>query len=455
MRRILLIDDQKNYCEQVQKALALYEIPLEFETEAAIGLHRATFEDWDILLLDVVLNQDMDGLDILKQVVEKKPQLPIVMISGASTLRTAVAATKIGAYDFLEKPLDVSRLLLTIRRAFEKNQLAQINQALLNEISKENPLVGVSSAMQNLLTEIKRYAPLDAKVFIHGESGTGKDLIAKIIHFQSNQNAGPFVAINCGAIPEQLIESELFGHEKGAFTGASDKKEGIIAQAQNGTLFLDEITELPIISQAKLLRFLQDGTFNRLGSSETVQSNARIISATNKNIKSEITEGRFRDDLFYRLNVVNLFIPPIRERREDIVPLAEFFLRSTCNKCGRKITHFSEDALEIIKNANWPGNVRQLKSAVSRMVVFSENNVIDYGTAATAMQMDRTLEFEVLTDNYKLAMKEFEKLYFLNIIRLNNWNLKKASEQSGLNEQELLSKLDELKILKDDATLAS
>jgi two-component system nitrogen regulation response regulator NtrX len=455
MRRILLIDDQENYCEQVQKALALYQYPLEYETDAVEGLHRATFEDWDVLLLDVVLNQDLNGLDILKQVVEKKPKLPIVMISGASTLRTAVDATKIGAYDFLEKPLDVSRLLLTIRRAFEKNQLTQANQALLNELSKEKPLVGVSHAMQNILGDIERFAPSDAKVFIHGESGTGKDLVAKIIHFRSPHKAGPFVAINCSAIPEQLIESELFGHEKGAFTGADEKKHGLIAKAQDGTLFLDEITELPLLSQAKLLRFLQDGSFNMLGSTKTITSNARIISATNKDIKSEIANGNFREDLYYRLNVVNLYIPPIRERREDIVPLSEFFLRNASNKCGRKITHFSEDALNIIKNANWPGNIRQLKSAISRMVVFSENNVIDYGTAATALQMDRTLDFEVLTDNYNLALKEFEKLYFFNILRLNNWNLKKTSEHSGLDEDVLLEKLNSLSLLEDETIITT
>ncbi len=448
MERILLIDDQKNYCEQVQKALSLYRIPLEYETNAEKGLHRAIFESWDLLLLDVVLNQSQNGLDILKQVIEKKPQLPILMISGSSTLQTAVSATKIGAYDFLEKPLDVDRLRITIRRALEKNRLTQANQSLLNEISREFPLVGKSPAMVNIIREVQQAAPTDAKVFIHGESGVGKDLLAKIIHFQSKREAGPFIAVNCCAIPEQLIESELFGHEKGAFTGAHERQEGFIAKAEGGTLFLDEITDLPVASQAKLLRFLHDGTYTMLGGTKEIQSDLRIISATNKDVQSEIKNGRFREDLFYRLNVVNLHIQPLRNRQEDIIPLAELFLVNACQKFGRNITHFSDEALAIITNAAWPGNVRQLKSAIYRMVVFSQNNVIDYGTAATALQMDRTIESEVLSNTYDTALMEFEKLYFLNLLNQNNWNLRKTAKQAGLAEEILLTKLQYLKIQK-------
>lgn len=453
MQRILLIDDHQQYCEQIQKALALYEIPLDFETDAIKGLHRATFERWDVLLLDVALNQSQDGIDILKQIVEKKSYLPVIMVSGASTLQTAVEATKIGAYDFLEKPLDVNRLRITISRALEKNRLTMANQALINEISRQFPLVGKSEAMLNIINEINQFAPTDAKVFIHGESGVGKDLLAKIIHYRSKREACPFIAINCSAIPEQLIESELFGHEKGAFTGAEERKEGYITKAEGGTLFLDEITEIPVSSQAKLLRFLQDGQYTMLGGTNSVQSNVRIISATNKKIQNEIKNGHFREDLFYRLNVVNLHIPPIRNRKEDILPLAEFFLREACHKFGRSITHFSNDALDIIKKANWPGNVRQLKSAIFRMVVFAQNNVIDYGTAVTAIQMDRTIEADVLNNNYDCALQEFEKLYFLNILNQNNWNLRKVAEQSGLAEEILLSKLQKLQIHKEEPEL--
>ena len=446
MQKILLIDDQIAYCEQIQKALALYDIPIAFETNAGKGLDRALFEEWDAILLDVVLEQELDGIVLLKEIVDKKPQLPVIMISGASTLQTAVEATKMGAYDFLEKPLDLDRLRLTLIRAIEKNHLSLANKALLKEISKQFPLVGKSKTMVQLINEIDHIAPTTAKVFIHGESGVGKDLIAKIIHYHSNRKTGPLVSINCSAIPEQLIESELFGYEKGAFTGANERKSGLIAQAEGGTLFLDEISELPPSSQAKLLRFLQNGEYTLLGSTETVHSDVRIISATNRDIHSEIKNGHFREDLFYRLNVVTLSIPPLRNRREDIPPLSEFFLRAACDKFGKKITHFSKDAIQLIQNANWPGNVRQLKSAVYRMVIFTKSNIIDYGTAATALQMDRTLEETVLQNTYEEASREFEKLYFLNLLHLNNWNLRKVSLQSGLAEDVLLSKLHYLKI---------
>ncbi len=446
MQKILLIDDQKAYCEQIQKTLALYNIPIEFETNANDGLSRALFEEWDAVLLDVILEQELDGIVLLKEIINKKPQLPVIMISGSSTLQTAVEATKMGAYDFLEKPLDLDRLQLTILRAIEKNQLTLANQALLKEISKQSPLVGKSKVMAQLINEIDQFAPTSAKVFIHGESGVGKDLLAKVIHYHSNRKTGPLVSINCSAIPEQLIESELFGYEKGAFTGANERKTGLIAQAEGGTLFLDEISELPPSSQAKLLRFLQSGEYTMLGSTTTIHSDVRIISATNRDIHSEIKNGHFREDLFYRLNVVNLSIPPLRNRREDIPPLAEFFLRSACDKFGKKVTNFSKDALQLIYNANWPGNVRQLKSAVYRMVIFTQSNLIDYGTAAAALQMDRTLEETVLQDTYEEATRKFEKLYFLNLLNLNNWNLRKVSEQAGLSEEILISKLQHLKI---------
>jgi len=405
MQRILLIDDQENFCIQVQKALSLYEIPIEYEIDAESGLNRATFELWDAILVDVSLNQNQNGLDILKEVIQKKPQTPMIMISGSSTLHTAVEATKIGAYDFLEKPLDVDRLRLTITRALEKNRLTMANQALLDEIGKQFPLVGTSPAIVTVINEVEQLAPTDAKVLILGGSGVGKDLVAKIVHYRSKRKSGPFISINCSAIPEQLIESELFGYEKGSFTGANERREGFIAKAEGGTLFLDEITDLPMAAQAKLLRFLNDGRYSRLGGTKSIQSDCRIISATNSDIQEEIKSGHFREDLFYRLNVVNLLIPPLRNRQEDISPLANFFLESASKKFGRNITHFSDEAMQIIKKAHWPGNVRQLKSSIFRMVVFSQNNVIDFGTAATALQMDNT----PLTTGYPNGFDSLER----------------------------------------------
>jgi len=250
--QILLIDDQKDFCENVKKTLALRNIKMDYLTEAQSGLQAALTKSWSAILVDVVLNQQLDGIEILKQIVNKRSHIPVVMISGSSTLDTAVKATRMGAYDFLEKPLDPDRLLLVIQRAIEKTHLTASNQALLNQLSKQFQLVGQSDAIKKIFNEVDRIAKTDTKVFIWGESGVGKDMLAKVIHYRSNREDKPFVAINCGAIPENLFESELFGHEKGAFTGADERKEGLIAKAEEGTLFLDEITEMTLHAQAKL-----------------------------------------------------------------------------------------------------------------------------------------------------------------------------------------------------------
>ncbi len=448
MEKILLIDDQEKFCIQVQKTLALRDYPLRFATDAKQALALALNEDWDVILLDVDLNHKLDGLDILKKVIHKKSHLPIIMISGASTLHTAVKATQIGAYDFLEKPLNVDLLLITLKRALEKNRLSKSNKALSEQMSKRFRLIGQSAAIHKILNEVDQIAKTDVKVFIWGESGVGKDILAKIIHYRSEREAYPLIAINCAAIPESLVESELFGYEKGAFTGADEHKKGLIAQAEGGTLYLDEITELPNNSQAKLLKFLQDGQYCPLGSDKSIQSNIRIIASTNKNIHEEIKRGRFRQDLFYRLNVVNLYIPPLRERKEDIPLLADFFLHQACMEFGKHIANFCDDAMELIQNMNWMGNVRQLKSAIDRMVLFANNNFIDYGTAATAIQMDRTNKVVTSENSYRDALREFEKLYFMNLLYTHKGDLDMVAKIASLPKSTLKTKMAELNISK-------
>lgn len=446
MEDILLIDDNQAYCEQVQKTLSLHGIRLHFFTDVDAGLHAAIKHHWGTILLDVVLNQHLDGLDILKKITAEKPHIPIIMISGSSTIKTAIAATKIGAYDFLEKPLDADRLLITIQRALEKNKLTSLNQNLFEELSKHFTLVGKSEAIQKIVSDIERIAATDVKVFILGESGVGKDMAAKLIHFRSERESKPFVAINCAAIPPQLIEAELFGYVKGAFTGAVETKTGLIDKAEGGTLFLDEIAEMPIFAQAKLLKFLNDGQYTPLGSNEFKQSNVRIISATNRDIASAMRLGSFREDLFYRLNVFNLFIPPLRYRPDDIPPLAEFFLRRACEKFSKNITNLSDDSLELMLNQKWQGNVRQLKSAVYRMVLFANSNIIDFGTAATAIQMDRSNEMVVSVVSYDEALAEFEKLYFLSKLNILDWNIERVAHAVNLSPVILQAKLVKLGI---------
>ncbi len=449
MERIFLIDDNHDYCEQVKKTLSLRGYELEYSTEGEGGLKRALSERWGSILLDVYLNQKMDGLDILKRIVESKPHLPIIMVSGASTLQTAVEATKMGAYDFLEKPLDVDRLLITIERALEKNKLTNLTNELKRELNKKVYVVGKSAIIQRIYKEVLQVSQTNTKVLIQGDSGVGKDVVAKLIHYHSDRASEPFVTVNCAAIPHNLVEAELFGYEQGAFTGAQKANKGKIEAAGNGTLFLDEIAELPIASQAKLLQFLQSGEYRRLGETGQRKSDVRIVAATNKDLQQEIVKGVFRRDLFYRLNMVTIKIPPLRERPEDIQPLAHFFLRRGCEKFGKTITHFSDEALQLIMEKPWVGNVRQLKSAVYRMVLFCNANVIDYGTAATAIQMDRTNALLISGNSYEAALKEFEKLYFLKQLHSHQGDLERAARDSGLSLTQFKEKLDALDIPYD------
>ncbi|MGD9899286.1 MAG: sigma-54-dependent transcriptional regulator [Calditrichaceae bacterium] len=446
IKKVLLIDDNEAYCIQVQKTLALRGMELKYHTDAEKGLNEAITNNWNAILADVVLNQELNGLDILKKIVEVKPNIPVIMVSGASTIRTAVDATKMGAYDFLEKPVDIDRLTLTINRAIEKNELTLLSEALFKELSKQFTLIGKSKEIRKVYQDIKTIAPTDTKVLLMGESGVGKDLLARIIHYHSIRETHSFVSVNCASIPMTLVESVLFGYEKGAFTGATTRKEGLIAEANNGTLFLDEIAELPLEAQGKLLKFLNDGEYQRVGGTDTIQSRVRIIAATNKILTNEVKSGRFRDDLFYRLNAFSINIPPLRERVEDIPLLAEFYLRRGCEKYGKTITHFSDQALELIKIQPWKGNVRQLKSAVFRMVLFSNSNIIDYGTAATAIQMDKTNDVVISSDSYQKAMGEFEKLYLLNRLHINNWDLDLVAKDVQISRKLLEDKLRKLQI---------
>lgn len=446
MDRILLIDDNKEYCEQVKKTLNLRGIDLTFYTEGKEGLESALNNGWSVVLLDVYLNQEINGLDILRTLVEHKPQLPVVMISGASTLQTAVDATRMGAYDFLEKPLDIDRLIVTISRALEMNKLSNLSKSLLKELEKQPELIGQSEALKKIYSDVVHIADTDTKILITGESGVGKDIIAKIIHFQSGRVSEPFISLNCAAIPSNLVETELFGYKKGAFTGAYDNNPGMIARAGCGTLFLDEIGELSPSSQAKLLKFLNDNEYSPIGGNEVCKSGARIITATNKNLEEEIAKGNFREDLFYRLNVIHIHVPPLRERVEDIEPLCNYFLKRAREKFGKNITHFSEEAVELIKKQRWQGNVRQLKATVYRMILFSHSNIIDYGTAATAIQMDRTNDTLIESHTYDEALIEFEKLYFINQLQSNKFNLKKTAKSAGIDIKDLKDKLELLKI---------
>jgi len=369
--RILIIDDEPNICAALSGLLEDAGYQTITSVDASAGLAKAVEETVDIIFLDVRL-PGLDGLQILERIKNIKPDQQVIMISGEADLETAVRATRLGAYNFLEKPLNPDKVLLEVKNIERQQQIMREVFNLKKLVEYDYRLVGTSPALEKVREEIRKSAPTDGRILIYGENGTGKELVAREIHQQSLRKNGPFVKVNCAAIPKDLIESELFGHEKGAFTGAVRRKYGMFEEADGGTLLLDEIGDLSLESQAKLLRVLQENEFQRVGGTKPIKFNTRIISATNKNLQEEINRGKFREDLYFRLNVIPIRIPPLRERKEDIPVLVRYFLKSYSIKNGKREKHISEEALASLMDYQWPGNVRELKNFIERLVIMTD-----------------------------------------------------------------------------------
>lgn len=441
MDRILIIDDSESLCQQLQISLEIAGYDVAYRCTAEDGLRAAIDEDWGVILLDVVLDSGHSGLDLLKEVKTVHPEQQVVMFSGQANIDIAVKATRIGAYDFIEKPAEDERIILTLRNAIEKNQMSMITGQLLSELQEKMSIIGKSKKTLNMLNQVAVLAGSDSKVLILGETGVGKDLIAKAIHFRSKRADKPFVAINCAAIPDSLLESELFGHKKGAFTGAQSTKAGRFELANDGTIFLDEIGDLDYNSQAKVLRWLQSGEFERLGDNNTIKSNARILAATNKDLAEEVKKGTFREDLYYRLNVITLNIPPLRERKEDIPLLLFHFLEKFSAEEGKKISHFSPEALEKLVDYDWQGNVRQLRSIVKRIVVFETKPFVDYASVELALQMEDSDMSGMESQPLDAALQDFERGYIQIALSRSNQNLEMAAMRLGMNTKELQNRI--------------
>jgi len=373
MATLLIVDDEPNILGTLRRALELEGYAVEVAVSGRVALDKARARAFDAVLLDVAM-PEMDGLETLKALRELSPDLPVMMMSGNSTLATAVSATKLGACDFLEKPLTTDKVLITIGNALKLARLerdAEVERAERRR-TFAHYLVGSSPRMKRIFDTIAKAAPSTGRVLITGERGTGKELIARAIHEHSKRKDGPFVKLNCAAIPGELIESELFGHEKGAFTGATQQRRGKFEQAHGGTLFLDEIGDMETGAQAKVLRVLQESEIERVGGSETLTVDVRVIAATNKDLKGEIAKGRFRADLYDRLNVVPIEVPPLREHKEDVPSLVEHFLVEACAANGKRKLGVSAPAMSLLMQHDWPGNVRELRNLVERMVIFSD-----------------------------------------------------------------------------------
>jgi two-component system nitrogen regulation response regulator NtrX len=436
-RRILIIDDERAVRETLSEILTDEGYLVTSVASGEEGLRRLTEEPFDLAFLDVWL-RDRDGLSILEAARDRLREVPVVMISGHANVETAVRAVRLGAEDFLEKPLSLDRVLLTAQKAIERRSLlAQI--ASLAGRSEPEELVGDSPPMRRLKEEIARVAPTDARVLITGENGTGKELVARALHRLSARAESPLVEVNCAAIPEELIESELFGHVRGSFTGASEDRRGKFEEADGGTLFLDEIGDMSARTQAKVLRALQEGRFTRVGGSKPIVSDARILSATNKNLSAEIARGQFRDDLFFRLAVVPIDVPALRERTGDIPVLARHFLEQASHRFGRRGKTLSAEALEALQAYRWPGNVRELQNLIERLMILSPRQEI--GVEDLPAEFRREDGAIAPDAPLREAREDFERRYILSALRRSRGNVTRAAETLRIERSSLYRKL--------------
>ncbi len=373
MARILVVDDERSIRNSLKEILEYEKFQVDEAAEGHEALEKARSTHFDVILLDIKMPQ-MDGIEVFEK-LSKFSDTPVVMISGHGTIETAVEAIKKGAFDYIAKPLDLNRLLITIRNALDRSVLISETRALKKQISKTYEMVGNSTAMQEIKTMIQRVAPTDARVLITGSNGTGKELVARWLHEFSNRSNGPFIEVNCAAIPSELIESVLFGHEKGSFTSAIKQRKGDFEQAHGGTLFLDEIGDMSLSAQAKVLRALQENKIMRVGGEKDIPVDVRVIAATNKDIRKEIEKNNFREDLYHRLAVIMIRVPALNERADDIPLIANHFLTEICQNMGKSTMQFDEAALDQLKKINWTGNVRELRNVVERLAILCDKYI--------------------------------------------------------------------------------
>jgi two-component system nitrogen regulation response regulator NtrX len=386
MASILVIDDEKSIRNTLQEVLEYENHKVDPATNGTEGLELFSNGNYDIVLCDIKM-PGMDGLEVLEKLHERASDVPVIMISGHGNIDTAVEAIKKGAYDFIEKPLDLNRLLVSIRNATERNDLVTETKVLKRKISKTYDIVGESPAITKIKEMIERVAPTDARVLITGDNGTGKELVARWLHEKSSRATMPFVEVNCAAIPSELIESELFGHEKGAFTSAIKQRKGKFEQAHGGTLFLDEVGDMSLSAQAKVLRALQEHKVTRVGSDKDIEVDVRVITATNKNLKEEITQKNFREDLYHRLSVIIIHVPALKERLEDLPLLADYFIDQICTEYGRPKAIIQPDAISDLQKMAWTGNIRELRNVLERLIILSEREITSKDVAAFAQPL--------------------------------------------------------------------
>ncbi len=434
---VMIVDDEEGIRETLSGIFEDegYETVTAASGEEAVPRARET--NPDLVLLDIWLT-GMDGLETMKALREFNPDLPVIVISGHASIEMAVRATKIGAYDILEKPLSMEKVLLTVYRAIEKRNLERENRSLRENLLRKSRMVGEAPKMQQLREQIKMAAMSNSRVLILGESGSGKELVARLLHENSARADRPFIEMNCAAIPQELIESELFGHEKGSFTGAFETKKGKFEQAHNGTLFLDEIGDMSLQTQAKVLRVIETQEFQRVGGNKNIKVDVRIISATNKDLAEEVKKENFREDLYFRLNVIPLKVPALRERPEDIPELVAYFFDTLAAEYGQQPKQMTAEAIRVLQKHSWPGNIRELKNVLERLVIMTHSKVI---TPADLFFPDAANSDYFSLNSLKDARDLFERDFILKKLEENAWNISKTADVLDIERSNLHRKI--------------
>ena len=456
-KRIMLIDNEEGLCRMMEAVLADSGYSVKAYVRSFEAVEEFRPGEWDLVVSDIKM-PGMDGLEVLQRIKQKEPGIPVIMITAYATVEMSIQALRKGAYDMLTKPFEPEELLYRVKNAMKHTQLLAENRELREELVGKfrfDNIIGSSSALKEVLDKVEKIAFRDTSVLITGESGTGKELIAQAIHYNSLRKEKKFVAINCGALPETLLESELFGYKKGAFTGANSDRQGLLEAADGGTLFLDEVGNLPMNVQKTLLRFLQEQEFHRIGDTKPVKVDVRIISATNADLKLSVKDGSFREDLYYRLNVLNLHLPPLRERTADIPLLASHFIALQNRKFGTQIKGLDAEALDAVLNYPWPGNIRQLKNVVEASMAMESSDYLTAKGLSQFIEIHQHHHEDGVTSgidesDYNRALSRFEMDYLKGLLRKSRGNIEMAAREAGMNMATIYRKIKKYNLRKED-----
>jgi len=450
MAKILIIDDERAIRNTLREILEYEDYAVEDIDNGVDGLELIQKNDYDLVLCDIKMNR-IDGMEVLTEGLVMKPDLPFIMISGHGTVETAIEASKKGAFDFISKPPDLNRLLITVRNALDRGSLVTETKVLKRRVSKVRSILGESQSISKIKETIDRVAPTDARVLITGANGSGKELVARWLHEKSNRSGAPLIEVNCAAIPSELIESELFGHEKGSFTSAIKQRIGKFESANGGTLFLDEIGDMSASTQAKVLRALQENKITRVGGEKEIDVDVRVVAATNKDLLKEIDAGNFRLDLYHRLSVILIHVPPLTDRKDDIPLLTQNFLDEICNDYGMPVKKISEAAMDALKALPWSGNIRELRNMVERLIILSDKIITDNDVrifanpsspvAATNGNNNQQTDFDRF-NNFQEYKDYAEREYIKFKLEKNNWNVSKTADDIDIQRSHLYSKIE-------------